>query len=128
MQITIETAELLAQVFPALLIAILIEGRFNFSRDRRRWRILLEMFVRMAAIFSLATATYTCLWVVIAGDGDGLVLDVTVAVAFFGSFAGVLLMISDVVDKQLDESKRRLIAEGEEARSREAGNTPINLG
>jgi hypothetical protein len=128
MHITADAAELLAQVFPALLIAILIEGRFNFTTKRRPWRVLLEMIVRIVAIFSLATATYACLWVVIAGGGEGLTLDVIVAVAFFGSFAGVLLTISDVVDRQLEESRLRMIAESEQEVSGHGDCSPSRLG
>lgn len=75
--------------------------------------MLLDMGVRILAIFSLATATYICLLSVI-GNYQGLMLDISVMIAFFASFVGVLLMISDVVERQLEESKNRWLAEGSE--------------
>lgn len=119
MHITVETSELLVQVFPALLIAILIEGRFVFTRKRAAWRVMASMVMRIVAVFSLATATFVCLWAVIA-DVEGAGVNIVVGIAFFGSFVGTLLMISDVVDRQLEESRLRMIAEDNELRAETA--------
>lgn len=105
MHITVETAALLAQVFPALLIAILIEGRLRISRRRRLWVIRMFLSIRIAAIFSTAGATFVCLLAVIARS-ESLLIDVMVNVAFYTSAIAMLIMISDVFDRQLEESKQ----------------------
>lgn len=70
MHITPEFAGLVAQVFPTLLIALLIEGRLGRSWHWGRWLNVIVHSVRVAAILGATASTFACLNVARAGKGD----------------------------------------------------------
>ena len=63
MHITPEFAGLIAQVFPALLIALLVEGRVSPVSREVRWTLLLIYCVRYIAIVGATMSTFYCLFV-----------------------------------------------------------------
>jgi hypothetical protein len=70
MHITPEFAGLVAQVFPTLLIAILIEGRLGPALSWARWVNLVLHYLRMLAILGATASTFACLNIARSGNGD----------------------------------------------------------
>lgn len=61
MHITPDFAGLVAQVYPALLIAVLIEGRLPQPKREVRWTFLTIYLVRYAALVGGTISTFLCL-------------------------------------------------------------------
>lgn len=117
MHITTQMAGLLAQVFPVLLIAILLEGGFRITRRRKRWVIMALAVVRILAVFSAVGATFACLYGFIYGV-EHMVIDVFVNLGFGASLVAIMVMVGDVMDRQVEDAQRALEAEDAADRDR----------
>lgn len=100
MELTDTSAGLLAQVFPALLIAILLEGRLARRKNRSRRALRNLMLLRLAAVIMSVGGTFMCTLVVITGDSNWFT-DVWVTCTLFIVFAGTLALCAEVFDKEL---------------------------
>lgn len=100
MELTDTSAGLLAQVFPALLIAILLEGRVTPRKNRSKRALRNLMLLRVAAVFTCVGATFMCILVVMTGDSNAF-MDVWVTCTLFIVFAGTLALCAEVFDKEL---------------------------
>lgn len=100
MELTDTSAGLLAQVFPTLLIAILLEGRLsrktNWSKSTLRGLMLLRVF----AVFATVGATFLCMMVVLAGHSNAFI-NGWVACTFFILLAGTLALCAEVFEREL---------------------------
>lgn len=67
MTLTPEYAALVAQVYPTLMIAILIEGRLRHVSFERRWLFMFDHLVRWAAVLGSIASTFICLAIVRQG-------------------------------------------------------------
>lgn len=77
MHITPEHAALIAQVFPTLLIALLLEGRYLPPIGSAPWFNLVHFIVRYVAIVGAAASTFACLSVAgtkVASDWTDLIV------------------------------------------------------
>lgn len=90
MHITPEAAGLIAQVFPTLLIALLIEGRG--AQWTVRWLAVANHYVRFAAVLSSTTATFFCL-IAAVNKQESVAVDVVVTVSVFILWMAFALMI-----------------------------------
>lgn len=100
MELTDASAGLLAQVFPALLIAILLDGRVSRRKNRSRCALRNLMLLRLAAVIMSVGGTFMCIFVVITGDSNWFT-DVWVMCTLFIVFAGTLALCVEVFDKEL---------------------------
>lgn len=100
MELTETSASLLAQVLPALLIAILLEGRFTRRKDRSKRALRNSMLLRLAAVFTSVGATFMCVIVVLSGASNAF-MDIWVMCTLFIVFAGTLGLCSEVFEKEL---------------------------
>lgn len=100
--VTSDSAALLAQIFPTLLIALLLEARTRKGQFGTVWG-LVRFCVRAFAIGSSMSATFIC---VLAATSDiiTIVSDVIVNVAFWSMFLAFVIFISDALSKEVDDS------------------------
>lgn len=100
MELTDASASLLAQVFPALLIAILLEGRVSRRKNRSKGVLLGLMLLRVAAVFTNVGATFMCIMVVMTGDSNTFI-DAWVTCTLFIVAASTLALCAEVFDREL---------------------------
>lgn len=100
MELTETSANLLAQVFPALLIAILLEGRLTRRKNRSKRALRHFMLLRLGAVFTSVGATFMCIVVVFTGTSNAF-MDIWVTSTLFIVFAGTLALCSEVFEKEL---------------------------
>ncbi|CAH0233065.1 hypothetical protein SRABI26_02698 [Arthrobacter sp. Bi26] len=102
MHLSVEAAALLAQVFPTLLIALLLEGKF-VKRDGRKKRLLkVLMLLRLAAVLTSLAATFICLLVVVT-EGSNPFADIWVTGTWIILFFAFLVMCGEVFDREILE-------------------------
>lgn len=100
--VTSDSAGLLAQIFPALLIALLLEAKARKGQFVTFWG-LLRFGVRALAIGTSLSATFVCILAATADIVTDL-SDVIVNVAFWLMFLAFVLFINDALIKEVDES------------------------
>lgn len=100
MELTENAAGLLAQVLPALLIAILLEGRLAKGKKRSKRVSRNFMLLRLAAVFTGVGATFMCLLVVLTGVSNTFI-NIWVTGTLFVVFCGTLALCSEVLDNEL---------------------------
>jgi hypothetical protein len=96
MHVTPEFAGLIAQVFPTLIIALLIEGRLRVTSWRARWLDMLNRVVRFLSIFLGASATFLCL--ALAGGGkENVLTNLTVTLAWYALGLSFTFMLGHIL-------------------------------
>lgn len=100
--VTKDSAELLAQVFPTLLIVLAIEARGGKDQFKTFWG-LVRFNVRVTAIVMSLVSTFLCINVAARGTG-GSAVDWCVNIAFWSMFVALLLFINDMLSREIDES------------------------
>lgn len=96
MHVTPESAGLIAQVFPTLMIALLIEGRLTGHAKQSRWFALWFHSVRLIAMFGAGLSTFVCLQAV-ALQKSTPILDVLVTgslVALLGATSNMIISLT----------------------------------
>lgn len=99
------SAALLAQVFPTLLIALLVEGKFTKRESRRKWILKSLMVVRLAAVLAAVGATFLCLIVVVTGRSS-IFIDSWTLFTVIVLFLAVLVMCVEIFDREVLEHTR----------------------
>lgn len=100
--VTKESAALLAQVFPTLLIVLAIEARGE-NGQLKTLKGLARFLVRVTAVITSLVATFLCISTAARGFG-GSGVDIFVNIAFYSMFLALLLFLNDMFHKELDES------------------------
>lgn len=88
MHITPEFAGLIAQVYPALLIAILLEGRLPVAEHRHRWVLMAVHVTKLAAILGGTLSTFLCL-VAVSTKQELVLLDWLVSLSALAMFVSL---------------------------------------
>lgn len=100
--VTEESAALLAQVFPTLLIALVIEAR-GVQGQFKTFLGYLRYAIRVIAILSSLVATFMCI-LVATGGGTGEPANWSVNIAFWSMFFALLIFINSTFTREINES------------------------
>lgn len=104
MDITTEAAGLIAQVFPALIIALLLEGRHAVWRWW--WLTQINLLIRLVAIMSASASTFACLLMVMTNSEVGG-LNWVVAASWYLLAVSFMFMIAHQLIREVEVMKQQ---------------------
>lgn len=100
--ISLETATVLAQIFPVFLLAIFVEERFTGAGIwSNKVGATIALIVRFFGTVGIMIASLACLTAVILQDTSGV--DVAVVIGFWSIVGSLAVMIGDVIGQQLQK-------------------------
>ncbi|WP_104164735.1 hypothetical protein [Arthrobacter sp. SX1312] len=101
--VTKDSAELLAQIFPTLLIALVLEARTVKGQLKTAWGVT-RFAVRVIAILASLTATFTCVLVATGTSGPSPAADWWATIGFWSMFSAFALFINGLLTREVDEA------------------------
>lgn len=97
-------AGLMAQVFPTILLALMLEGRIAYRRlSGYRWTRALARLLRGAAVFVSALATFMCLFFLGYDGAQNVWLNLVVTLATLLVFLALVVVAVHVLSAQDSE-------------------------
>lgn len=107
-----DLAGLAAQVFPTILLALMLEGRIAYRRHEYRWFRTTARILRGSAVMVSVLATFMCLWWLGLGEqNEDVVLNLVVTLSTILLFLSVMVVAVHVLGGQDYEEQVKEIAD-----------------